>query len=46
MEVNVNEVAEPTLTIAEINAAQLAWCDALIEISRLHAPEGDYRAFA
>jgi len=46
VEVTVNEVAEPTLTVAEINVAQQAWCDALIEISRLHATGGDYRAFA
>jgi hypothetical protein len=46
VEVTVNEVTEPTLTVAEINAAQQAWCDALVEIGRLHSTGGDYKAFA
>jgi hypothetical protein len=46
VEVTVNEVADPTLTVAEINAAQQAWCDALVEIGRLHSTGGDYKAFA
>lgn len=47
VEVTVKEeVAVPTLTVAEINAAQQAWCDALVEIGRLHSTGGDYRAFA
>ncbi len=46
VEVTVKEVTEPTLTVSEINAAQQAWCDALVEIGRLHAAGEDYRAFA
>ncbi len=36
----------PALTEAEVNAAQQAWCDALVEIGRQHAAGEDYRAFA
>lgn len=42
----VIEKPEMTLTVAEVNAAQQGWCDALVEIGRLHATGGDYRAFA
>lgn len=35
-----------TLTEEEINAAQQAWCDALVEIGRKHEAGEDYRAFA
>ena len=37
---------EVTLTEDEINAAQQAWCDALVEIGRLSEAGEDYRAFA
>lgn len=36
----------PTLTEAEVNAAQQAWCDALVEIGRRYEAGEDYRAFA
>lgn len=32
VEVTVSETVQPTLTVAEINSAQQAWCDALVEI--------------
>ena len=35
-----------TLTEDEINAAQQAWCDALVKIGRLYEAGEDYRAFA
>jgi hypothetical protein len=44
--VTVTESAIPELTVEEINAAQKAWCDALVEIARLHSTGGDYKAFA
>ena len=44
-----NEVVakvEPTLTIEEVNAAQQAWCDALVKIGQLYTEGGDYQGFA
>lgn len=38
--------AEPTLTVAEVNTAQQAWVDALVEIGRKYEAGEDYRAFA
>ncbi|MCU0962540.1 MAG: hypothetical protein MUF48_20790 [Pirellulaceae bacterium] len=39
--------AQPvTVTEEEINAAQQAWCDALVEIGRRYEAGEDYRAFA
>jgi hypothetical protein len=35
-----------TLTEEEVNAAQQAWCDALVEIGRRYEAGEDYRAFA
>lgn len=35
-----------TLTVEEVNAAQQAWCDALVEIGRKYEAGEDYRAFA
>jgi hypothetical protein len=38
--------AEPTITEAEVNAAQQAWCDGLIKIGKVHKEGGDYNAVA
>lgn len=35
-----------TITFEEVNAAQQAWCDALVKIGELHENGGDYRGFA
>lgn len=35
-----------TITEAEVNAAQQAWCDALVKIGNLKETGGDYKAFA
>jgi len=35
-----------TVTEAEVNAAQQAWCDALVRIGKVHAAGGDYKAAA
>ncbi len=42
----VAEVETPILTEAEVNAAQQAWCDALVEIGRRYDAGEDYRAYA
>jgi hypothetical protein len=34
------------ITKAEVNAAQQAWCDALVAIGKTHADGGDVKAFA
>lgn len=34
------------ITIAEVNAAQQAWCDGLVAIGKVHQANGDYRAVA
>ena len=34
------------ITEAEVNAAQQAWCDALVNIGKVYADGGDYRAVA
>lgn len=39
------KAAEP-ITEAEVNAAQQAWCDALIKIGKVHADGGDYKKVA
>lgn len=39
-------VAVPAITFEEVNAAQQAWCDALVKIGELNTNGGDYRAFA
>lgn len=44
--VYVEEGAQDIITYDEVNAAQQAWCDALVEIGRLHTSGGDARAFA
>lgn len=35
-----------TITEAEVNAAQQAWCDGLVKIGKVHKEGGDYRAVA
>lgn len=34
------------ITETEVNAAQQAWCDALVRISAVHAEGGDFRSVA
>lgn len=38
--------ATPTITYAEVNAAQQAWCNALVKIGKIHEEKGDAKAFA
>jgi hypothetical protein len=40
--------AKPPITITEdeVNAAQQAWCDALVQIGKLHTEGGDAKAYA
>ncbi|WP_373653833.1 MULTISPECIES: hypothetical protein [unclassified Schlesneria] len=42
---NVSFAAEP-ITAAEVDAAQQAWCDGLVKISKVHKEGGDYRSAA
>jgi hypothetical protein len=42
----VEEGAQDIITYDEVNAAQQAWCDALVKIGQLKEEGGDYRAFA
>ena len=44
--VYVEEGAETVVTYAEVNAAQQAWCDALVKIGKIKEEGGDYTAFA
>ena len=44
--VYVEEGAQSIITYDEVNAAQQAWCDALVEIGKLKEEGGDYKAFA
>ncbi len=44
--VYVEEGAQDVITYDEVNAAQQAWCDALIKIGKLKEDGGDYKAFA
>jgi len=44
--VYVEEGAQDIITYEEVNAAQQAWCDALVKIGKLKEEGGDYRAFA
>lgn len=43
-------VADPpqktSITEAEVNAAQQAWCDALVKIGKVYTEHGDYQALA
>ncbi len=42
----VEEGAQTVVTYDEVNAAQQAWCDALVKIGQLKEEGGDYKAFA
>ena len=42
----VEEGAQNIITYDEVNAAQQAWCDALVKIGQLKDEGGDYKAFA
>ena len=44
--VYVEEGAQDIITYEEVNAAQQAWCDALVKIGKLKEEGGDYKAFA
>lgn len=44
--VYVEEGAQTIITYDEVNAAQQAWCDALVKIGQLKEEGGDYRAYA
>lgn len=44
--VYVEEGAQTVITYDEVNAAQQAWCDALVKIGQLKEEGGDYKAFA
>lgn len=44
--VYVEEGAKDIITYDEVNAAQQAWCDALVKIGQLKEEGGDYKAFA
>ncbi len=42
----VEEGAQTVITYDEVNAAQQAWCDALVKIGKIKEEGGDYKAFA
>jgi hypothetical protein len=44
--VYVEEGAQDIITYDEVNAAQQAWCDALVKIGQLKEEGGDYKSFA
>ncbi|MFN4146499.1 MAG: hypothetical protein ACK4GN_11795 [Runella sp.] len=44
--VYVEEGAQTVITYDEVNAAQQAWCDALVRIGQIKEEGGDYRAYA
>lgn len=44
--VYVEEGAQSVITYAEVNAAQQAWCDALVKIGQLKETGGDYKTYA
>ena len=44
--VYVEEGAQDIITYDEVNAAQQAWCDALVKIGKTKEEGGDYKAFA
>ena len=44
--VYVEEGANSIITYDEVNAAQQAWCDALVKIGKLKEQGGDYKAYA
>jgi len=44
--VYVEDGANSIITYDEVNAAQQAWCDALVKIGKLKEEGGDYKAYA
>lgn len=44
--VYVEEGAQNIITYDEVNAAQQAWCDALVKIGKLKEEGGDYKSYA
>jgi hypothetical protein len=42
----VDPPKKAAITEGEVNAAQQAWCDALVKIGKVHAGGGDYKAVA
>jgi hypothetical protein len=44
--VYVEEGAQNIITYDEVNAAQQAWCDALVQIGKLKEEGGDYKGYA
>lgn len=44
--VYVEEGAKTVITYEEVNAAQQAWCDALVKIGQTKEEGGDYKAYA
>jgi hypothetical protein len=44
--VYVEEGAQSIITYDEVNAAQQAWCEALVKIGQLKEEGGDYKAYA
>jgi hypothetical protein len=44
--VYVEEGAQTIITYEEVNAAQQAWCDALVKIGQLKEEGGDYKTYA
>ena len=44
--VYVEEGAQTVITYEEVNAAQQAWCDALVKIGKIKEEGGDYKKFA
>ena len=42
----LEEGAQTIITYDEVNAAQQAWCDALVKIGKLKEEGGDYKVFA
>lgn len=44
--VYVEEGAQDIITYDEVNAAQQAWCDALVKIGKVKEEGGDYKKFA
>ncbi len=44
--VYVEEGAQTIITYEEVNAAQQAWCDALVKIGQMKEEGGDYKAYA
>lgn len=44
--VYVEEGAQTIITYDEVNAAQQAWCDALVKIGQLKEEGGDYKSYA